>query len=250
MKAAKAAVGVIALASLGACATVSPPIGSDFRAPSDSARILVMEPDVRVNFITTGGAELRADWTEEAKKNLLAALKEELAASGETVIEFNPEDRADDAELQQALLLHRAVANALAAHVVKISPTSFAGQLPHQSSRRETYTLGEGVREIAEGVEADYALFMTSRSQVESGGLVMTKILFSVAATAATGGTTVFVPTGFANFKGTYISLVDLRTGEVVWLGSTNLGDPRDAQSAAAIVSAILNNGPLAPSAR
>jgi hypothetical protein len=111
------------------------------------------------------------------------------------------------------------------------------------------YTLGESVREIAEGVEADYALFMTSRSQVESGGLVFTKMLTSVAVGVATGGS--YIPVyGIANFKGTYISLVDLRSGEVVWLRSTNLGDPRNAPEAATIVSSILKNGPLAPAVR
>jgi hypothetical protein len=249
MNAARAAASAFAIASLGGCVTVSPPIGSDFRAPNDSARILVMEPDVQVNFITTGGTELRADWSQQAEENLLTALKAELARSGETVVEFNPAEHQDDAEMQQALLLQQAVTNAFSAHVVMISPMTWGGPLPHQKDRRESYTMGESVRELSEGVEADYALFMTSRSQIESGGMVFTKILLSTAVGVASGGS--YIPVyGSANFRGTYISLVDLRTGEVVWLRSTNLGDPRNAPEAATIISSILRNGPLAPASR
>jgi hypothetical protein len=226
----------LALAGLGACVTVAPPIGSDFRAPSQSVSILVMEPDVQVTFITTGGAERRADWSEQAKSNLMNALMSELAESGERAVLYNAAEHQTEGA-QQALLLNQAVTDALAAHVIFMDISTFAGRLPHQQTQPETYTLGQSVRDFAPETEADYALFLTSRSQIESGGMFMTKVLI--------GAVTGYVPASTA-FRGAYVSLVDLRTGEVVWLRGHNLGDARNAQEAASIMNEIFDAGPLA----
>lgn len=240
MKPLKYAVGAallgVAALGLSACVTAPTPIGSDFRAPSETASILIMEPDVEVTFVTTGGAEPRADWAEQAESNLLAALRQELAESGETVVLFDPNAEQSE-ETQQALLLHQAVTSSLAAHVVFVDIAAFAGALPHQSTQREIYTLGDSVRHLAPGQDADYALFLTSRSQIESGGLFMTKVLIG----AATG----YVPAS-ATFRGTSVSVVDLRTGEVVWLGAWNSGDPRNPDEAESIISQIFRQSPFA----
>jgi hypothetical protein len=241
MKPIKLAVLAFAAAGLSACVTATPPIGSNFRATNESASILIMEPDVEVMFITTGGSELRADWSETAEANLMQALQAELAESGERVTTYDAGLHAATPEAEQALLLNEAVTDALAAHVVFMDISTFAGPLPHVTAEnRETYTLGESVRALAPGVEADYALFVTSRSQIESGGLFMVKVLIG----AATG----YVPAS-ANFRGTYVSLVDLRTGEVVWLRGWNMGDPRNPSEAASIMDQIFRNSPLAPPA-
>ncbi|HVK79890.1 MAG TPA: hypothetical protein VM915_04695 [Verrucomicrobiae bacterium] len=238
MKPFKLAAAAFALAGLSACVTVTPPIGSTFRAPSDSVSILIMDPDVEVTFVTTGGADVRADWSQQAEANLVQALQTELSQTGEraTIYDVNLHGSPDS---EQALLLNEAVTDALAAHVVFMDIATFAGPLPHVTAEsRETYTLGESVRALAPGAEADYALFMTSRSQIESSGLFMAKVLIG----AATG----YVP-ATANFRGTYVSLVDLRTGEVVWLRGWNMGDPRNPDEAASIMNEIFTNGPLAP---
>jgi hypothetical protein len=117
--------------------------------------------------------------------------------------------------------------------------TTFAGPLPHVTAKnRQAYTLGEAVRALAPGIEADYAVFLHSRAQIESGGLFMAKVLIG----AATG----YVP-ATANFRGTYISVVDLRTGDVVWLRGHNMGDPRNPQEAASILDQIFRDSPFAP---
>lgn len=232
----KVAALAFAVAGLSACATAAPPIGSDFRPPSQSVSVLVMEPDVQVTFITTGGAERRADWSEQAKSNLMSALMSELAESGERAALYNAAEYQTEAA-QQALLLNQAVTDALAAHVIFMDISTFAGRLPHQQSQPETYTLGQSVRDFAPETEADYALFLTSRSQIESGGMFMTKVLI--------GAVTGYVPAS-ANFRGTYVSLVDLRSGEVVWLRGHTMGDPRNAQEAASIMNEIFDGGPLA----
>lgn len=229
----KAAAAASLVVCLGACATAAAPVGASFRAASSNASILLMEPNVSVIFVTTGGSEPRADWTEQAKTNLTEALVSQLQASGERVTVYDAANETP--EVQQALLLQEAVTDALAAHVVFIGP-GFMGQLPHQRTQPETYSLADTVGVLAPNAEADYAMFLTSRAQIESGGLFMTKVLIG----AATG----YTPAS-ADFRGTYISLVDLRTGEVVWLDSALMGDPRDPAEAATIISQILEGGPF-----
>jgi hypothetical protein len=47
-----------------------------FTPPSGDFSMLVMRPDVTVNSVTTGGLpEPRADWTEQARANVIAAMR-------------------------------------------------------------------------------------------------------------------------------------------------------------------------------
>ncbi len=47
-----------------------------------TADILLMPPDARVMFITTGGAEMRADWSEAARENFRTHMVANLDAAG------------------------------------------------------------------------------------------------------------------------------------------------------------------------
>ena len=47
-----------------------------FTPPQGDYRLLVMRPDVTVNSLTTGGiAEPRAEWTDQARANIVEALR-------------------------------------------------------------------------------------------------------------------------------------------------------------------------------
>src|SRR5690606_32781849 len=59
----------------------------DFAPPQGDYKLLVMRPDVSVGTVTTGGmVEPRADWTEQARANLITALKAQQAARGGNVL--------------------------------------------------------------------------------------------------------------------------------------------------------------------
>lgn len=88
------------------------------------------------------------------------AVVNQLTASGEQITLYNSAEHQTP-EAQQALLLNQAVTDALAAHVVFMDITTFAGRLPHQAAQPETYTLAEAVQALAPGSDADYALFTT-----------------------------------------------------------------------------------------
>ena len=58
-----------------------------FTPPQGDYRLLVMRPDVQVNALTTGGmAQPRADWTEQARANIIQALRTEQADRGGKVL--------------------------------------------------------------------------------------------------------------------------------------------------------------------
>src|SRR5919107_2396514 len=91
-----------------------------FTVPQGDYRLLVMRPDVTVNSVTTGGMpEPRADWTEQARTHIVAALRAQQAARGGNVrilarrseLPGVPEDKVADLER-----LHNAVGNSIALH--------------------------------------------------------------------------------------------------------------------------------------
>src|SRR5689334_8628367 len=54
-----------------------------FTPPQGDYKLLVLRPDVTVGSLTTGGmVEPRAEWTEQARANIIAALRAQQAARG------------------------------------------------------------------------------------------------------------------------------------------------------------------------
>lgn len=227
------ALGMTALAPHATAAEAASPV---FVPKVDDAKILLMKPDVAIRFITTGGTELRADWSETAENNLIASLEVGLKSSSDTLLRAETPNGDSDA-LNQATLLQQAVADAQAAHVNFTDPMTFRGPLPHWRTRKETYSVGpEAAKLMAGSTGADYAMFLRSRAQIESGGVFLTQVLIGV----ATG----YTPPS-QNFRGTAISLVDLKSGDIVWQNLRLGGDPRNPAEASSIMSTILNKGPL-----
>ncbi|MEO0983134.1 MAG: hypothetical protein AAFX03_10835 [Pseudomonadota bacterium] len=227
---------MVAIAMLSGCATgQSSLMMSDFEETRDSVRVLMMEPDVSMFFFTTGGQEMRADWTERATENLSSALRTELENSGETVIQFVASEGGTE-EIRQLLLLNEAVTQTVRDHVGIAGANVIPSPLPHRAARRLDYTLGAQATELADAFDADYAAFLVSRAQFESSGVFMRSVFV--------GTLTGFVPAS-QRFRGTYVSLVDLKSGDVVWVNGRTVGDPRDPEEAADIAAAIMESSPL-----
>ena len=85
-------VGAAALLA-GGCVQTRQYADTQFAPPSGDFKLLVMRPDVSVGSVTTGGlTEPRADWTEAARANLLAALKAQQAGRGGNVLVLEKRD--------------------------------------------------------------------------------------------------------------------------------------------------------------
>lgn len=230
----------VALSAVAMTACATAPETFSFDEPRPSVKVLQMPVDAEVYFVKLGATDLRADWTETVTENFTRSLAEHLNATGETVIEFEPYQGEID-DIDQLLLLEQQVTTTMGQHVLPLMPGQVIVALPHAKGKRMTYSLGEDAKRLRDATGADYAAFLTNRTSIESGGSVMTKLLI--------GGVTGYAP-GLSSFRGTYVSLVDLETGDIVWIraqaGTAFSGsDARDPEGADRVVKAIMDKGPF-----
>lgn len=212
-----------------------------FSPPQGDYRLLVMRPDVTVNSLTTGGiAEPRAEWTDQARANIVEALRAEQAGRGGKVLVLarrNELPNVSAEEIADLERLHYAVGNSIALH--KYSGAA----LPSKRGKGLEYTLGEGAVSLGRRTGYDYALFLYAQDNIASTGRTALQVLgvagCFIGFCAPSGGSNQFA----------YASLVDLRTGEVVWfnilqtgsqLPGIKFGDIRTPQGAAQMVDRLV----------
>jgi hypothetical protein len=111
----------------------------------------------------------------------------------------------------------------------------FLLKLPAKAGRFD-WSLGPGVSEIGRDSGADYALFVFYRDYQASGG----RVAMSIFAAALTG---VVLSTGG---QGGFASLVDLKSGNVVWYNKVDVGtgDLRNPKGASAVVAQLVQGLP------
>jgi len=229
--------------SLSACVQTRQFADVQFTPPSGDYKLLVMRPDVSVGSVTTGGlVEPRADWTEAARTNVLAALRAQQATRGGDVLVLDRRDALPGispetiADLER---LHNAVGNSIALH-------KYMGyQLPTKRGKGLDWTLGEEAVLLGQRSGFDYALFVYAEDSFASGGRVALQIL---------GIAGCFVGFCAPNVGGggqfAYASLVDLHSGKVVWfnvlqagsqVAGIKMGDIRTPAGAAQMVDRLLD---------
>jgi hypothetical protein len=235
-------VALAATVALSACVQTKQYAELQFTPPQGDYKLLVLRPDVTVGSLTTGGmVEPRADWTDEARANIIAALRAQQAARGGkvTIIEHRNELPGVTAhELADVERLNAAVDESIVVH-------KYLGDyLPTKRGNRLDWTVGEDAVRLGRKTGYDYALFLHGEDQVASGGRVALGIL-------GLAGCIV----GFCapNVGGAqqldYASLVDLKTGDVVWFNvvlagsqvpGIKFGDLRTPEGAAQMIDRLL----------
>lgn len=212
-----AAVLVIAAIAVGCAMTETVSHVSRLETTVEKPRILLMQPDVKYYLLTAGGlTEPHADWTAAAQKNFVVAVQEYAERRGSDLIVMDTSQPLGELETQYGRL-HGAVGNTVLANYF------FGPKLP---TKGETFdwSLGPGVTSIGERYGADYALFSFYRDFQASGGRMAFAFLAAMAGVGiSTGG------------QGGFASLVDLKTGEIVWFnllqaGTADLRDPDGAR--------------------
>ena len=202
--------------ALAGCVQTRQVADVEFQPPQGEYSLLVMRPDVQVGSVTAGGlVEPRAEWTEQARANLLQALREQQAGrGGRTVIAETRESiRGVDAKFVADLeRLHNAVGNSIALHKY------FGADLPTKRRQGIDWTLGQDAVKLGRATGMDYALFLYAQDSIASTERVALQVL---------GIAGCFI--GFCAPQGgggqvAYASLVDLRTGDVVWFNVVQTG--------------------------
>lgn len=195
--------------------------------PKD-AKVLIMPPDVELFSISGGGiTEPKADWTAAAHTHIHAALSRKAKELGLTTSEL-PEKDAD--ELAEISALHAAVARSIAFHHMGMG----AMALPTKHGKLD-WSMGDAVKPVQDKSVADYALFIWMRDSYASSERVATMVALALLGVGVPGG----IQIGYA-------SLVDLRSGQVVWFNRLlrGSGDLREAEPAAETVKALLDQFP------
>lgn len=222
---------LLAVGAVHADEAASRHLAPGFTERAPESRLLVVPPEMELFSISAGGVtEPRADWTEAAQKNFKAALD----ARGE---QLGPRVEAlTDAQLDEfspILSLQRNVAEAVFYHQFGNGPA-----LPTKDGKLDWSLGAEAVRPLREKTGADYALFTWLRDSYASNERKATMVAMALLGSIMMGGEQVG-----------YASLVDLRTGRVVWFNNLQRmsGDLREPAPAAETVEALLKGFPVRP---
>ena len=213
----------------------------EFAPPQGDYSLLVMRPDVSVGTVTTGGlVEPRADWTEQARVHLLEALRQQQASRGGRTMVLESRAGVRGMTEQQVADIERlfmAVGNAIVVH-------RYAGlTLPTKRRQGLDWTLGEDAVALGRATGMDYALFLSAQDAHASSGRTALQVLGIVGCVIG------FCAPQGGGGQAAYASLVDLRTGDVVWfnilqtgsqLPGVEFGDIRTREGAAQMVERLL----------
>ena len=238
----KSGSALAACLALSACVQTRQYADLQFTPPQGDYKLLVLRPDVAVGSLTTGGmVEPRADWTEQARTNIIAALRAQQAARGGklTIVEHRNElAGVPEQELADVERLNFVVDESVVEHKY------LGNYLPTKRRSGLDWTLGEDAVRLGQKSGYDYALFLHAEDEVASKGRIALGVL-------GLAGCIV----GFCapNVGGAeqldYASLVDLRTGDVVWFNVVDaasqvpgikFGDLRTPEGAAQMVDRLL----------
>lgn len=221
------AAAVLAAVALQAHAGEPQRLAPGFTERAADSRLLVLPADMELYSMSAGGViEPREDWTRAAQKNFVAGLQRQAKVLGPHVTQMSNAEADDFADI---ITLHRAVADAIALH--------HNGGLMELATKgdRLDWSLGDAVRPLREKTGADYALFTWIRDSYASNERKAAMVALALLGAISLGGE-----------QQGYASLVDLRTGRVVWFNQLDRmsGDLREPEPAVETVQALLKGFP------
>ena len=239
----RVALALLGSVALAGCVQTRQYADVEFAPPQGDYKLLVMRPDVSVGSVTTGGlVEPRADWTETSRTKLLAALRAQQAARGGNVLIMEKRDSlpgVDAESIAELERLHYAVGSSIALH-------KYSGAyLPTKRGKGLDWTLGEDAVALGRRTGYDYALFLHAEDSFASTGRIALQVLGIAGCVVGFCAPNIGGAGQFA-----YASLVDLRTGEVVWfnvmqagsqIAGIKMGDIRTDEGAAQMVDRLLD---------
>ena len=212
-----------------------------FTPPQGDYKLLVLRPDVSVTELTTGSLpQPRADWTEQARAAITAALRAQQAERGGKLLVAERRNQVagvDADTIAEIERLNYVVGQSIVLH-------RYSGlSLPTKRGKGLDYTLGQAAVDLHRKTGFDYMLFMHAEDNRASSGRTALQVV------GIAGCIIGFcAPSGGSN-QLAYASLVDLRSGDVVWfnvvktgsqLPGVTFGDIRTPQGAAQMVDRLL----------
>lgn len=224
---------LIALAAclvMAACTTTEVKVATNFAKPTPGASVLTLRPDVELSELSAVGLQQpRADWSTTARDNLTSAIKNALDAKGVKYSILDPSS-VEEGRNAQLLRLNSAVNASILLYNLNL------GSLPTHKDDFN-WTLGDGAKNLGETYGADYALYILARGSYSTSGR---KLMFLAMAAAGVG-----LPMGGQSLL---VSLVDLKTGRVIWYNLAQASpdaDMRSSEGASALMTDVLKSAPF-----
>jgi hypothetical protein len=213
--------------------------------------VLLMPPDIELDEHGLTGSTARVDWAAEARQNVEAIVRDILGRRGNTVNVFLATDAQSSAAQDSAMTQQRALVRELADRPF------------YPGSRRfvigaTRWSIGPAARDLRQGSDARYALFLGLRDRYSSTGRVVGQVALGVLFVAAfvmlgvplrppdlLSQTMAGAGSGCPEQTG-YASLIDLDTGDVVWLNRVSAGcsDLRDKDDLKRTLELLLSGFP------
>ncbi len=209
-----------------------------FAFPKDApVSIVLFRPDIHVSEQTAGGLdEPKPEWANMARTQLSASIAKMQAASGFKLVPLPDENGAASSGLDNYLSLFRAVVNSAMSY--QLFPDS---RLPTKSASFN-WTLGPEAKALLPAIRADFGLFISTTDSYPSPERLKMEAL--------RGDTPNIMASGGRSHIG-YAALVDLRSGDIVWI-NTNVkmrGVVHTSDGADLRVSQLLRSFPALTSA-
>ena len=215
-----AATVLTVLALLSGCSSTQVRTAKDTagRPLALSGTVVLIEPDIELSELGAGGmAEPRKEWTDAARRLYPQAAREILARHGISMAPdyYLPADAGPESRARQLYLLAQAVSSS----ILMYERSGAASKLRNKHGKFD-WSVGPGVQALRDATGADYGLFTYIRDSYASGGRTAMRIAGLLLLGGDMGGG---MQVGIA-------SLIDLRTGQVVWhnLLVDQTGDLRD----------------------
>jgi len=226
---------LIAACSFSAVALGQSKLAPGFAKLPAGATILVMPIDIELFELGVGGLPApRADWTQEARERI----RQSYVTRKQWRVQAA--DLQDDPQVVELNRLHDAVGAAILVH--------HFGEKQRLKGKygKLDWTLGPDAVLLREKTGADYALFTVVRDAYASGGRQAVEAVQTLAMIALALTGRVIVTPGSARINRAHASLVDLKTGQIVWANrlTERPSDLREPDAAKDTVEALLSDFP------
>lgn len=212
-----------ALAVSTAVAQQKPNRAPGFSKLEPGAKLVLMPADIEMFEVSGGGVfEPRADWTSAAQEHVRNAYRARKEKLGLQVVDLVDDTSEPILELNR---LQRAVGGAISFHHFGLAA------LPTKEEKLD-WSLGQSVAGVREKTGADYALFTYIRDSYASAERKAAMVVGALFGIGLAPGAMQY---GF-------VSLVDLRTGQVLWANRVlrATGDLREAAPAQETIDTML----------
>jgi len=218
---------------------LKPTIPHQFDA--QGSKILLMPLDVELLELAAGGVTSpRADWTLAAQGHLRKSIGTRVGKQSAGVVEADASLLSADSPHLQLFKLHETIG----ASIYEFQAGGANGQNQILPTLKEGFdwSLGSSVESLATETGTRYALFVYVRDSYATAG----RKAAAVGAVMIAAVTGVYIPVG-TGVRNAFASLVDLRTGNVVWFNRlySETGDLREAEAAEKTAEDLFEDFPL-----